>query len=305
VLAQIPNFPRAGEELLGDAEQMLFAGKIPADANWNNLSGVAILKTRSPYDREKVRQLLKGDTPQQLNGQTYYQLKEVAGLPIPPDVGGLAARPYVCMPSERVLVLAFVPPAQLSEVLPAPGARPRLPESTLALLRRVDKSQSWVVVPTKGWINQQLRKINPAHLARLPDLQGVVQPLQGAKAFWLMGEVLSNKKQRVTVGVDCADAAAATRMASAMKKFWDSRTVQGPLEQLDRMFDDPLGRNPFGKKRMSAIKAVIDEIKSSLEFTSEGNTALVVMEFSDETVERAQDEMKGMQGRNPMMPFGP
>jgi hypothetical protein len=254
---------------------------------------VFVLKTRKPYDANKIRQLLKGDNPQQLNGRTYYQVSQIAGNPIPAALGFLVAKPYVCLASDRVVVLAFVSPGQVSDVFVAEGARPRLPDATQALMRRVDRSGFWAVVATDGLIAQHLQKLRAEDLARTPELKPIVKPLQTAKAFLFRVDYLTSDKVRYGVGLLCADDAGARQAASAVKNFWNSKTVQDGMDQVNMVF----GRN-------RAMQAALDEFKGSLAFTSDGPTAWAEFEFSAKVLEDVQKEMQKFGGRNPFIPFG-
>jgi hypothetical protein len=160
--ALFPQVPKVVEETVRDADQVLAAGKIPPDSDWQRFTGMIILKTKNPYSATKIAQALPGSPARTLNGKVYHEISLVQMMGLPafgpggpgpggpaPGVPGTPAA-YLCLVTERILVFAYVPPDQLGTVLTAHGSPPKLSADTRALIRGLDKSLNWLLVLGAG-----------------------------------------------------------------------------------------------------------------------------------------------------------
>jgi hypothetical protein len=292
-LSQIPNFPTAARELLQDTDKFMLAIKLPADKNWFNTSGVAIFKTRKPYNADTIRQLLKGEAPQTLNGKSYYEIKEIAGQQLPPN-NVLASRPYVCMPSNQVVILAFVPRSQLEEILPPAGATSKLPASTQQWMRQADKAQAWILSPIEGLIREHFQQLGGQLFAAPPDLVAMIDVMKRAKAVWDTATFLSNDKIRITWTLVCANEADASKITTSFENLWKNDDVKRGFSRASEALE---------KKRLPGLRALVSEIRDGVEFTFEGTTAQATLDLSESTIETVVKEVVDLkkQGRNPFL----
>jgi hypothetical protein len=296
-LRQVPNIPPVVEEVFKDAEKLLLAGKIPPDGDWNKFTGIVILKTKRPYRADQIGQVFQGQQPQKVNGKDYYRITNIAGQALPQGPMG-ANGLYLGMPSDRTLILAYVPQSELQAAMSAAGGKPRVPASTLDVIRRVDKSMTWGAVPLDGFLGQKLKELQPQHLMMVPELQQAVTPLHNARAVLFTGDLLANDNQRLTLGIICADTSGAQQLTSALKNFWYSQKIQDGLNQFTQAAQNQMG--------IPSFKAVIDEFRNSLAFTTDGQTALVSFEVSEKAAERFQKDAERLQQGRPggLNPFG-
>jgi hypothetical protein len=290
---RMQNIPMAGETDLADSAKFFMAAKIPTDGGLNRLAIVYVFKTKKPYDPEKIRQVFQGGDFQQLNGKKYYELKAVGGNPMPDNFRQLGLQAFVCMPSDRVVVLAFAPPGQLSEILHDSGAQPRLSQETQTFLRRVDKSGFWMAFSTQGALGKQLQQIP---VPPDPKLARLVTPLRQATGFLFNVDYLNNDKLRLAVGVVCNGERGAKEVAGALRDFWNSKNTQDDMKRTRQM----LLEKP-------TLLATFDEFQSSLDFISDGPVALAEAEFSVQVVRGvAKDVLEEIlrMVRNRVVPFG-
>jgi predicted Zn finger-like uncharacterized protein len=289
----MPQVPKVFEETLKDTEKILAGGRLPADNNWQTFTGVVILKTKKPYSAQQIAQGLPDSPPQTLNGKVYHQLKQVAGQPLPQGVGPGANSLYLCLPHERVLVLAFMPPDRLGALLTAHGAAPKLPAETLALICQVDKSANWGVVLLSGLLGPLNQLGLGGMMGAPPEVVTVVQQLRQARAVSVNSDLMDNGAERVTLRVTCANPAGASQMTGALRSLWKGKTVQDVLK---------LVREVGNVQGMPSYKDVVDEVNSSITFTTEGATSRVWFEMSEKTIERWTKEMEGKQQRPGRVP---
>jgi hypothetical protein len=198
-------------------------------------------------------------------------------------------RPYMCLVSDRILMLAFVPKNQLAEILPPQGAKPGLPAHTREWLRQVDGSAFWLVVPFEGRMAKQLQDLDSEQAARkVPELKGAIQSLKRAKAVSFAVDVLERDKgYRLGLGIICGSEADAAQMASSLKEFWNGKTMQAGFAMVEMMID---------RLESSVLKDFVNQIKNGMQFNNDGATASVSLDLPQQMIEDLFKEAQKLGG---------
>jgi hypothetical protein len=235
--------------------------------------GVVIIRTKAPYDPDKIRKTLQADKAERVGGHLYYKIPRRAKG----DMHGVA------MPNNRVLILSDLPEPQLATILSGGGKQPSLPPETLTRLREMEKSSSYALFEMKGMFQQQFAQNLPMIGMMAPELQPIIPALQQAKALTFRMDHPINQKVKVRVGVACANDGEAAQMANTLGNAW--KTKLQPMLGI------------FTKQMPPQQASWLEDVKNTLSFGNEGSLAEASADLPQEMLEmvaRGGFQMPGM-----------
>jgi DNA-directed RNA polymerase subunit RPC12/RpoP len=232
-----------------------------------------IVKSSKPFSQRKIAQHTKDAVRKSQNGKTYYSVSE-------------SGFKTLYMPSDRIIVLSHRDISQLGSILSSDGASSSASASTTTLIRAVQNSTMWLVVPFEG----ELKKKMDTGLAQEPP-PPEIRPLVDAAAKGtgaVLWGTLSGDKVKIGVGLGCADEVTASHTSRVAKDLWTKqRTELGQLEAM-LLF-------------VPSTKKAYEELMRGLQFSTRGNLAEVTTEANRKTLTDAFAELQkaGQQRNNP------
>ncbi len=259
-IAQLPNVPAEARDLLNDADELIIAGGSDFQS-----SGVFIASTERPYDAEKVKRTLNAGAAIQVQGQTLYPVQNLAP----------GKQAFLALPSDKFLVVAFMPPDAVAKLLA--GAK----QATLHpdLQEQVEHAHRAPI-----WIAARFDDDTKFKLAQLQAQGGVgLQMFGGQDLATLIGLLPRSKgalltidavdqRVKLSVGVTYKDAGDSAQAKAALGGAW----LQGQKAlDLVALFG---GGNP-------QVGKLLGEVRQSFAIDQQGNTVLASIQVNQDTLQ--------------------
>src|SRR5262249_19131911 len=109
-------------------------------------STTVILRSSVAFDQKKMGQWATAAGAKKLKDKYYYDKHQ-----------DLAHVKTMYMPSSNILVLSELPATKFESMFAGDGIKPALPADAVALVRQVDKSPAWAVIPFDGKTKEDVR----------------------------------------------------------------------------------------------------------------------------------------------------
>jgi len=261
------------KELLGHA---LVAGKLkPLDAAFQlNLFGAQVgqvflaptfvLQTTRPIDPESVARAAPKAERKTAHDKTYFELNE----------GQLRT---LYMPSDRIIVLSTRPASELDALFNSDGRTPGISQDTRTLIRAVEASALWAVVPFEGQTRTKIQSISRSEKVD-PDLKHLASALANSKGMvaWVAPD---STNLSLGATVLCTDMAAAQLMAGGVEAAWKEKKPDVDGLALLMGFKLP--------KTVAAYRAIAD----GLRFSTDGGLAGAKTTISRKAIAEADKEL--------------
>lgn len=240
-IAQISEFLRAAPQAqlvtqVPVALQMgwvdfLDRGVVSARIAAGNAENVVILKSRTSFDQNKLKNaLVKEPTRERHNGKTYFRTND-------------HGFPFLYMPSDRIVILTNLAEERLKKLIDGDGTKPTISADMAAMLKRAEGGHAWVVggTPDEGALQ----------FFGGPQIQGMAKPEKdGSKggAFWV---TLAGDKVKLNVlGQYVNEQAAKAAKVKTQTEFLSFRTLTlalpRPIQQAVNEFFGSMQVNQTG-----------------------------------------------------------
>jgi hypothetical protein len=231
-----------------------------------------IVRSSRPFDQKKVVSSCKDPHHKTAHGKSYYEVNE----------GEFRT---LFMPSNRTLIMSSLSAAELDPLFASNGTTPAASADAAALVRGVDKTTIWAVLPFEGKTRTKLDdglRNDPAP----PEWQALVNPVAKGKGVAIWG-TLQGEQVGIGVNVACADAAAAGQVAQAAEQTWNEQKLKLTALTL-----------PLALVAPKTAK-LLSELTGSLKFGVDGTVAKASANVSRATVTAAVSEIQTLQnGQN-------
>jgi hypothetical protein len=286
-MQRMPGAPLRILEFLGNVDRGLMALDTTERAGHGPVEGIIVVRTRRPYEAEKLRRLFKTrEEPEQVNNRAIYRL---SGL-VPGTVAALH------MPNDRVVVLVFGAEERLANVLSFNGHAPQIVPEALAEVRAAEQGLVWAAVEVTPALQELLARLDPNLLAvYAPELNAALGPLERLKGAHAAFDVLPAQKVTFRLSATCASDADSEQLKHALHQFWQNRGKM--YLAMVRAFMPP--NVPQGPA------AGFDELISGLTVTSKGPRVAVTLELSGPGMPGPANPLRGglPQGQMPQLPM--
>jgi uncharacterized protein YkwD len=180
-------------------------------------SVVIVARTKAPVDEKQLSQLPDIIATKKGKTRSYSTLRSSALT----QAYELRA---CCAPTDRLIVVALGPEQKVEAAMDSMGAA-GLPAEFTPLIRQVESSQFWVIMPLDALTRQQIESAS----ALAPGLDGPVKALaqSRAAAFWITADA---KEMALSAGVLCPSEAVAKDLSGNLGDLWN-KTKQ-PVQQM-------------------------------------------------------------------------
>jgi hypothetical protein len=231
-------------------------------------TGTIIIRSKVPFDVNKVRDSFKEPTAERVKGKTYFKVKD-------PDIKA------VFMPSNRILILTDAPDATVQQMVGSDGSTPKISTDALSMIRDLEKgSAGWVVVPFEGEVKSSIQmNANAAP----PEFRGLTQAVALAKCLGA-SFAISGGSAAAQVKLHCTDEKTAKQLASQVQTLWDTQLKGVGGVQIMTML------NLVPKEVKTFLKELIDSTK----FTSQGSMAQANAQVSVASLQAAIVQFQNM-----------
>ncbi|HEV3444602.1 MAG TPA: hypothetical protein VG099_08170 [Gemmataceae bacterium] len=235
-------------------------------------TSVTIIRSKVPFDPNKVRDALKESTAERVKGKTYFKVNY-------PNIKA------VFMPSNRILIVTDAPDATVQQIVGSDGSTPKLSADALSMIRDLEKgSAGWVVVPFEGEVKSSIQmNANAAP----PEFRGLTQAVALAKCLGA-SFAISGGSATAQVKLHCTDEKTAKQLASQVQTLWDTQLKGVGGVQIMTM----LSLAP------KEVKTFFKELIDSTKFSSQGSMAQANAQVSIASLQAAiiQLQTMGAQG---------
>jgi uncharacterized protein YkwD len=245
------------------ADQIVVAGKLPQDGKRMPFKGgdfglpflvkekppegfTAILQSRVPFNLNRVKESLRKEgTVIKLKDREYYDIQS----------GPFSS---IFVPTNRMIVFTSLPADKMDALLEADPSRPALDAETAGLVRKIDKSQMWMVVKITEAMRQESQLDLAAQMAP-PEFKPLVTNFQQARAVALWGGV-EQQQLRINLGVNFPEARMSQEVTQTVRGLWEQQVklmAQQPAIQnqiktlppyLQDLANDALDRTKFSQQ---------------------------------------------------------
>ncbi len=235
-----------------------------------------VLRTSKPFSQRKIAAAARDPVKKSRNGKTYYEINE----------SGIRT---LYMPCDRIVVISGQTADQLGAVIGSDGAKPTLSGEVASTIRAVEQNTVWAVVPVTADMRNNLA---PAGMP-LPGLQPLNDALAQGRVLSVWGKS-EGDQVKIGVGLRCGDPNGAGQVATSLGNAWKAQ--QGEMAQVE-----------FGLALAAPKSAkLLQELKKTLQFSSESSTATVTATLGRQTFADAVTEWQrlGQQFQPGGMPGG-
>jgi hypothetical protein len=270
-------------ELITDIERVLVAvnPEQQMGAAQVNPEMLVILRTKAPYTRQRLRELLG------VENRPLLQVKDKRFYLIHADAQVAVAMHLV---NDRIVVFAVTREQRLADVLSFPGAAAVGDDLARTEARAVENALVWTagaVTPTiRGW----LARVDARALAIMaPELVPALGPLQNVKGGAAAIQLAPNGTWSLRVRAICSAAADAQQVQAACQEFWDKKA---------RMYLQ-LARMMLPGDAQAAAAPLLDQLANNFKANSQGPEVELKLELSADALLQAMGQANGPQ---PAMP---
>jgi hypothetical protein len=230
-----------------------------------------ILRPSRPFDQKKIVRSCKNPVHKTAHGKSYYDVVD----------GDIRT---VYMPSNRTLILSTLQGTELDALFASDGTTPSVSADTVTMVRSVEKTTYWVVVPFEGETKKKLdgELKNLDHLGN--DAKGLGDHVSKAKgaAIWLSME---GNQANFGLALACADANSANQLV---------QSIDAPWQQVKGLLGDPA--QALADQGTPKLGKVFSDVFNSLKFHAEGTMAKATASTSRAALGEAVVEAKAKQG---------
>jgi hypothetical protein len=200
--------PQEIENMVFGTKESIFDG-IRKSGDAGEEHGVAVIKTKRPYDQAKVRENLHAGEAQLVEGKNVYTLP------------GKFKSLY--MPSDRIIILAVLPEGELAGLVNAKADKPAIAAEMSAMIGKIGQSHAWAVIAGdqfQGLLNlmageQKLGGSAPGGESAKPLTDALAKAKAGALSLRLQG-----KQVKFAASVMCEDAASSKQLTGGLQMLW-------------------------------------------------------------------------------------
>jgi uncharacterized protein YkwD len=224
-----------------------------ANADFSKFEATTVVfRSSVSFDQRKIGRWASANAPRQLNDKYYHEQHR-----------DFPSAKIVYTPSDRIVVLSELPAKQWEILFDADGSTPALAPDTVGLIRRIDKSPAWVVMPFDAAMKADIKAGKGAAelvgLVMSNDLLPTWQKiLPDAKALTLRTS-LANNELLVAVGISCASDVHATELTRMLQAVWARNKPVKSKKLANTLILD-----------LEERQQIVNELASSLRFEQQG-----------------------------------
>jgi hypothetical protein len=235
-------------------------------------SETMILKSKLPFNQNKIRDAARSATPFTHNGKTYFKINE-------------AGASMMFMPSDRILVFSNLSEPGMQALTNLDGKTPALPAETVSMAHNAQKSgNAWMVVAFDANLKRLLQL---AATTAPPEYKSITSDLANAKGLEL-GVAANGSSVNGHLRCTCADNASAERVMKGGESLWN-KNVKG-----------------LGGVQIAAalamlpetVRAALKEAINTARFSSQGNVAELSAQIGMKAMEALLKEAGKRAGGN-------
>lgn len=257
-----------------------FHGNFPQDMERQPPPVTMVLRSRLPFEQRRVARSTRIRSTEKLQGKTYYKVDD-------PNFA------FLFMPSDRIMVLSNVTPAEMEKIVASDGHQPLLRPEVAAFARGIERHSLWMVLPLEGMLKVG---IQDAVVMAAPDgLRGLGDALVKSRVAGLWGG-LEGEGAAIHMGIECADGDSAAKAIKDLQAYWDANlTGLGGLKVRAGLMFLP-----------KPLQALFAEFLTNTKLRQDGKLALASTKFKLQTLMdfAVEAEKMGQQAGNPMPPPG-
>jgi hypothetical protein len=269
-LARLPEFIAEIDRVLVavDFEQQLGAAQV-------NPEMLIVLRTKAPYTRQRLRELLGVENRPllQVKDRRFYLLHAEAQVAV-----------AMHLVNDRIVVFAVTREQRLADVLSFPGAVPVGDDLARTEVRAVENNLVWTAGAATPAIRGWLARLDARTLALMaPELVPALGPLQNARGGAAALQLVPNGTWSLRVRALCSAAADAQQLKAACQKFWDMKA---------RMYLN-LARMMLPGDAQAAAAPLLDQLANNFKASAQGPEVELKLEVSADALLQAMCPANG------------
>lgn len=259
-----------------------FHGNFPQDMERRPPPVTMVIRSRLPFEQRRVARSTRVRSTEKLQGKTYYRVDD-------PNFA------FLFMPSDRIMVLSNVTPAEMEKIVASDGSQALLKPEVMTFIRGIEAHSVWMVVlPLEGMIKVAIQ--DAVVMAAPEGLRGLGDALVKSRVAALWGG-LEGEGAAINIAIDCADADSAARAVKDVQSYWDAnlKGLGGLKVRAGLMF------------LPKPLQALFAEFLTNTNLRQDGKLALASTKFKLQTLIdfAVEAEKMGRQAGPPMPPPGP